>query len=904
MTSNTIINKVKAMAKGALPFCLLALLPFSASAQNIIVNPDISYAGTPRQCTIGGIRVEGVEGYEDYVLINLSGLSVGQQIEVPGAEITEGVKRYWKHGLFSKVAITADSIVDSRVYLCIHLALRPRISAIHYSGVKKSEREDLESKLGMAKGMSLTKNLIDRAKILAKKYFDDKGYKNAEIEISQHDDVTGKNQVVLDVNIDKKDKMKVRHLILDGNEQLSDRKIKGGLFSKGAFGKIHEAGKLSTFLKAKKFTPERYQEAKEKLIERYNELGFRDASIEEDSIWNNDDKHINIYLKIDEGQKYYLRNITWVGNTVVNTDYLDAVLGMKKGDVYNQKLMDKRLKNDDDAVGNYYYNNGYVFSSVDPTEINIVEDSIDIEVRIHEDRQAHLSHVRIYGNDRLYEEVVRRELRTKPGDLFNKEALTRSYRDIASMGYFDPEAIDPKVEPNYEDGTVDINWNLEQKSNDQLELSLGWGQTGIIGRVGVKFNNFSLRNLLGKNKLHRGILPAGDGEQIGLSFQTNGSYYSSLSGNYSTGWFGGKRPNSFNIGAYYSKQSDVSSNYYNSSYMNSMYNYMYGYGSYSSGYYNNYESFLDDDKYVKLFGLSVGWGKRLRWPDDYFQFSTTLAYQRYMLKDWRYFLISNGNSNNLNLSLALTRTSTDNPLFPRHGSEFSLSVTLTPPWSLFDGKDYKNLATAETYTADQERYEEEQQEKYRWVEYHKWKFKSRTFTALTGGQKCFVLMTRVEFGLLGAYNQYKKSPFETFYVGGDGMSGYSTSYAEETIGLRGYENGSISYSANVKSGSSSGYGYYDAYAYDRFTLELRYPFMLGNTTIYGLSFLEGGNAWANTRSFNPFDMKRSAGIGVRIYLPMVGLMGIDWAYGFDKVYNGSGWNKGGSQFHFILGQEF
>jgi outer membrane protein insertion porin family len=893
------------MVRDILPIYLLAFLPFSVSAQNKIVNPDISYAGTPRQCEIGGITVKGVSDYEDAILINLSGLNVGQRIEVPGNEITEAVKRYWKHGLFSEVSITADSIVDSQIYLCIHLALRPRITSIEYHGVKKSERNDLESKLGMTKGMSLTKNIIDRAKILARKYFDDKGYKNAEIEISQHDDVTGKNQVVLEVNIDKKEKMRVRRIIFEGNEKLSDKKIKGKFFSKGAFGKIHESGKLHNLFKAKKYTPERYAEAKQALLDKYNELGFRDATIEDDSIWTVDDKHINIYVKVDEGEKYYIRNITWVGNTVYNSDVLDKILDMKKGDVYNQKLMNKRLIEDDDAVHNNYYNNGYIFSSVEPTDINVVDDSIDVEVRIMEGTQAHLNMVRIFGNDRLYEEVVRRELRTKPGDLFSKDALMRSAREIASMGYFDPESVNPDVKPNLEDGTVDIDWNLEQKSNDQLELSLGWGQTGVIGRVGIKFNNFSLRNLLGKNKLHRGFLPAGDGEQIGLNFQTNGRYYRSYNANYSTGWFGGKRPNAFNVGVYYSKQSDVSSNYYNSAYLNSLSSMYYGSSTYNSGYFNNYDAYLDDDKYIKLLGVSLGWGKRLRWPDDYFQLSATLSYQRYMLKDWQYFLITNGNCNNINLNLALTRNSTDNPLFPRHGSEFSLSVSLTPPWSAFDSKNYANLATQETYSKNQDQWNSEQAEKYKWVEYHKWKFKSRTYTSLSSGQKCFVLMTRVEFGLLGSYNKNKKSPFETFYVGGDGMSGYSTSYAEETIGLRGYDNGAISSTAYVMGGEWTGsrYSAYDAYAYDRFTLELRYPFMLGNTTIYGLGFLEGGNAWAKTRDFNPFDMKRSAGFGVRLYLPMVGLMGIDWAYGFDKVYNG-GWQRGGGQFHFVLGQEF
>ncbi|MBE6248823.1 MAG: outer membrane protein assembly factor BamA [Prevotella sp.] len=878
------------MKKYLLFFILYFLFSVSAIAQDVIVNPDISYAGTPRTCEIGGLAVKGVEGYEDYVLTGLSGLTIGQTITLPGTEITEAVKRYWKHGLFSRVSITADSIVGSKVYLCINLATRPRVSTINYFGLKKSEREDMEAKLGIMKGSQITPNMLDRAKILAKKYFDDKGYKNAEIEIVQRDDVTSKNEVILDVNVDKKSKMKVRRIIFQGNEQLKDNKIKGNLFKKGSFGKINEAGKLQNIFKSKKFTPERYEEAKKALIDKYNELGYRDAAIIEDSVWTVDDKHVNVLVRLDEGQRYYLRNITWVGNTVVTTDYLNTALGMKKGDVYNQKLMNKRLSEDDDAIGNYYWNNGYLFYNLQPTEVNIVGDSIDLEMRIQEGTQAHISHVRIYGNDRLYEEVVRRELRTKPGDLFSKDAIQRSAREIASMGFFDPEKVNPDIKPNYEDGTVDINWELEQKSNDQLEFSLGWGQTGIIGRIGIKLNNFSMRNLFGKNKMHRGLMPIGDGEQLSLSYQSNGSYYNSISAGYSTGWFGGKRPNALSINAFFSKQTDISSTYRNSSWMNNYYSYAYGYGSYNSGYYD-YTSMMDDDKYIKLFGASIGWGKRLRWPDDYFQLSLQLAYTRYMLQDWSYFIISNGNCNNINLGVTLSRTSTDNQLFPRRGSEFSASLTITPPWSVFDGKDYAKLATAETYKTDVDRYNDELQEKYRWIEYHKWKFKSKTYTALTNGQKCFVLMTRVELGLLGSYNSDKRSPFETFYVGGDGMSGYSSGYAEETIGLRGYENGSLTpYRAT-------------GYAYDRFSLELRYPFLLGNTTIYGLGFIEGGNAWSEAKNFNPFDIKRSAGLGVRIFLPMVGLMGIDWAYGFDKPYSTSS-NIGGSQFHFILGQEF
>ena len=862
---------------------LLALsgVSLTMSAQQKIVNPDIVYSGTPKTYKLAGLTVTGIEGYEDYVLTGISGLTVGQELEVPGTAITDAVKRYWKHGLFSDVSISADSIVGDNIYLKIHLAPRPRISTINYNGLKKTEREDMEKKLGLLKGGQITPNMIDRAKILAKKYFEDKGYKNAEVFIRQRDDVAAKNQVILDIDVDKKEKLKVRTITIDGDNQLGEKKIKGTLFSKGAFAKTHEAGKLSNLLKSKKFTPERWAEDKKNLITKYNEYGYRDAIILKDSVWNVDPKHVDIYVKVDEGKKYYIRNIKWVGNTVYSTDYLSRLLDMKKGDVYNQTYLNKRLSQDEDAVGNAYWNNGYLFYNLQPTEVNIVGDSIDLEMRITEGQQARINRVRINGNDRLYENVVRRELRTKPGDLFSKEALQRSARELASMGHFDPEAINPVPEPNYEDGTVDINYNLKQKSNDQVELSLGWGQTGVIGRVGLKLNNFSMANLFRRNREHRGIMPIGDGETLSLGAQTNGTYYQSYNAQYSTNWLGGKRPIQFSVGMSYSKQTDVSSNYYNSGYMNNYNNYRYGYGNYN---YNSYENYYDPDKYVKLLSVYAGWGKRLSWPDDYFTLSLQLQYQRYMLRNWQYFIMSNGSANNLNLNIALNRTSTDNQLFPRRGSDFSVSLTITPPWSKWDHKDYAHLATDRNSPT----FSQEQQEKYRWIEYHKWKFKARTFTALTSGQKCFVLMTRVEFGLLGSYNKNKKSPFETYYMGGDGMSGYSTGYAEETIGLRGYENGSL-----TPRGA-------EGYAYSRMSLELRYPFLLGNTTIYGLGFVEAGNAWTETSKFNPFDMKRSAGLGVRIFLPMVGMMGIDWAYGFDKVFG----TKGGSQFHFILGQEF
>jgi outer membrane protein insertion porin family len=546
--------------------------------------------------------------------------------------------------------------------------------------------------------------------------------------------------------------------------------------------------------------------------------------------------------------------------------------------------MNERLMTDEDAVGNLYYNNGYVFSRIDPVETNIVGDSIDLEMRIFEGPQARISHVRISGNDRVYENVIRRELRNKPGDLFSREALMRSFREVVSLGHFD-ESSEPKVEPDRVNGTVDINWGLTSKSNDQIEFSLGYGQTGVIGRIGLKFSNFCMANLFSKKGLRRGVMPMGNGETFSISGQTNGRYYQSYSVSYMNPWFGGKRPNTFSLSAFFSKQTDVSDNYYNSAYYNNYFNsYLYGMGTNS---YNYYENYYDPNKYVMLFGMSLGWGKRLRWPDDRFTLSAELSYTRYMLKNWQYFLMSNGNCNNINIGLNLSRNSTDNPIYPRSGSDFLLSITLTPPYSLFNDKDYANLAT----NVNSPTYNKEMQEKYRWIEYHKWKFKSRTYTALSGHNKCFVLSTRVEFGILGHYNKNMRSPFETFYVGGDGTSGYSTSYATETIGMRGYDNGSLTPRGEA------------GYAYDRFSVELRYPFILSpSTNIFGLVFAEAGNAWSNIKDFNPLDMKRSVGAGVRIYLPMVGLLGIDWAYGFDSVYGSRAYS--GSHFHFILGQEF
>lgn len=863
--------------------CALTIVAQDVNNTGETEEPVILYSGTPKKYQIADIKVVGAPNYEDYVIIGLSGLSKGQRILVPGEEITQACKRYWRHGLFSDVEITADKIEGDQIWLTIRLTMRPRVSDIHYSGVKKSEREDLGMRIGMMKGGQITPNIVDRAHTLIKRYFDDKGFKNAEITITQKDIPDKKNEVLVNIDINKKEKVKVHKITIVGNKEITAKKLKR------VMKKTNEKNKLLNLFRTKKFIVENYEADKKLIIDKYNELGYRDAAIVKDSIKPYDDRTVDIFMKIDEGQKYYIRNITWVGNTLYPSERLNFMLRMKKGDVYNQKLLEQRTTSDDDAIGNLYYNNGYLFYTLEPVEENIVGDSIDLEMRIYEGRQATINKVSINGNDRLYENVVRRELRTRPGALFSRDDLMRSMREIQQMGHFDPEQIKPDIQPKPEDGTVDIGYDLVSKANDQVEFSAGWGQTGIIGKLSLKFTNFSLSNLLHPGENYRGILPQGDGQTLTISGQTNAQYYQSYSVSFYDPWFGGKRPNAFSVSAFYSRQTDVSNRYYNSAYMNQYYNSyysgMYGHGMYNYGDYNSYENYYDPDKSMQMYGLAVMFGKRLKWPDDYFQFTAELSYQRYILSDWKYLPITNGKCNNLSLKLTLSRSSTDNPIYPRSGSEFTLSAQLTPPYSLFDGVDYSKYNPLDN--------QNDMNKMHKWVEYHKWKFKSKVYIPLMDPltvKRTPVLMGRIEFGLLGYYNKYKKSPFETFNVGGDGMTGYS-SYATESIALRGYENSSL-----------TPYGQ-EGYAYARLGLELRYPLMLEtSTSIYALAFVEAGNAWHNVNYFNPFDLKRSAGVGVRIFLPMIGMMGLDWGYGFDPVRGSK--EYGGSQLHFILGQEF
>ena len=820
-------------------------------------------------------------------MLGYAGLKTGDRMAIPGDDLTDAVKRLMRHGLFSQVQVKVLKTAGDKAWIELALRTQPRISKVNYLGMKKSDRDDIQEKLQLMKGNQITQNIVNRAEAIIRQHYKQKGYGNADVKITLHEDLSAPNEMIVDIAVNRHDKVKVHKIYLDGNEVLSDSKLKRTIK------KTNEKNNILKLFSQKKFVESDYEDDLNRILEKYNELGYRDARIVADSVVPYDEKTVDVHIKLDEGHRYYIKDISWVGNTVYPPDMLAAYLDMKPGDVYNQKHMNKRLTEDDDAVSNLYMDNGYLFFDLVPIEREVKGDSISLEMRVTEGPQARINNVIINGNDRLYEKVIRRELRVKPGQLFSKADLMRSAREIAQTGHFNPENMDIRPEPNQENGTVDILFDLESKANDQIEFSLGWGQTGIIGKLSLKFTNFSIKNLFYPST-YRGIIPQGEGQTFTISAQTNARYYQAYSVSFLDPWFGGKRPNSLSVSAYYSRQTGVNSSYYNSTWANSAYNYGYyggyGYGGYGYGnnyyndyYQNSYQNSYDPNKVLQMVGVNVGFGKRLKWPDDYFTFTAELGYNWYYLKNWDYlYYMNNGTSNALVLGLTLARNSIDNPLYTREGSTFSLNFQITPPASLFGKRDWKKLSEENTV--------ESKKQLYRWIEYWKLRFKSRTYTPLCNANGTYtpVLMTRADFGLLGSYNKYLKSPFETFYVGGDGMSG-SYTYATETIALRGYENGQLTPWRR------------EGYAYSRLGLEVHFPLMLQpSTTIYALAFAEGGNAWTSVKKFNPFDMKRSAGVGARIYLPMVGMMGIDWAYGFDRI-NGE---KGGSHVHFILGQEF
>jgi outer membrane protein insertion porin family len=883
------MSKIKKplLAIGAALIC--AMIPAGASAlditpsqkQDTIYNPQIIYSRMPKTYEIAGVNVSGVPAENEFAIVGFSGLNVGERIEIPGQVISTSVKRFWRQGLYSRVQIKVTKMVGDKVWLEIVLRQQPRLSELRYTGVTSGERKDLNERLAMVNGQQLTPNIVARAKQVVEKFYGDKGFKNATVTVRQVPDVSKENYAFLDFDVTKSNKVKVHKIYVEGNEVLSDRGVKK------AMKKTNENGNILNLFKQKKFVDQDYTDDKERIIQKYNELGYRDARIVSDSVVKYSPDRVDVFLNVEEGQRYYISDISWVGNTVYNTETLSDVLGIYPGDVYNQKLLNKRTLEDDDAVSNLYLDNGYLFFQLVPIEENIKGDSIALQMRIMEGPQARINNVTINGNDRLYEKVVRRDLRVKPGELFSKSDLVRSAREIATTGHFNPENMDIRPEPNESDGTVDILFNLESKANDKVQFSFGWGQTGVTGQLGLTFTNFSIKNLFHPST-YKGLIPQGEGQTFSISAQTNAKYYQSYNISFLNPWIGGKRPNSLSVSLDYSRATGINSSYYNNNWSSAYYSSLYSMGSYGTNYSTySYQSAYDPNKVLQLAGVSVGYGSRLSWPDEYFTLQASLAYRWYYLKNWDYlYYMNNGTSNSLVLSMVLSRSSTDNPYYTRRGSEFSLELDVTPPMSKFRKKNWEGLYYDATYNSSAAA----KKEMYKWIEYWKLKFKSKTYTPLTDpdGQWTLVLMSRADFGLLGYYNKYLRTPFETFYFGGDGMTGSGT-YATETVAMRGYDNGQF-----------TPWGY-EGYAYGKCTFELHFPFMLQpTTTIYGLVFAEAGNAWTSVQNFSPFNLKRSAGAGLRIYLSVLGFMGIDWGYGFDKVWG----TKGGSHFHFVLGQEF
>lgn len=801
----------------------------------------------PREYEIAGISISGIKFLDQGILVQLTGIKVGERVLIPGERITQSIEKLWSQGLFSDIKVTYTKLEGNKIYLNYYLKERHRLSKLTFRGIKRNETQDLLEKVNLMNGSQVTENVINNVVRIIKDFYVEKGFLDVDVEISEKIDPKLPNSVQLIAKIAKNERVKIADIIFEGNEIFSDEKLR----------RVMKKTKKKNWniFKSSKFIREDYKEDLNSLTEFYNKNGYRDFKILGDSIARVNSERINIILKMFEGDKYFIRNITWIGNTKFPSEYLSARLQIRKGDPYNKTALDERLFSDEDAVSSAYMDQGYLFSQIIPVEVKVENDSIDLEMRVYEGQPATISRVIIKGNTQTNEHVVRRELRTNPGDLFSKTAIMRSARELAQLGHFDPEKIAPNPIPHQAEGTVDIEYNLEEKANDQFEISGGWGAGMLVGTIGLRFNNFSIRRVLDW-KAWRPV-PTGDGQSLSLRAQSNGKYYRSYNITFVEPWFGGKKPNSFSVSAYRSVQT------------------------------NGRKKGDPTRQGLIVNGASIGLGKRLKWPDDYFQWYNSIGFQSYNLSNWnRYFLFENGVSNNLSFTTVLSRNSAGpNPIYPVGGSNLSLSLQLTPPYSAFSNKDFSDPDMIDS-------------EKYRWVEYHKWGFKMDWFVTLAGNLdpsgRRLVLYTRANFGYLGFYNKdIGPSPFEGFDLGGDGMSGYNL-YGRDVIGLRGYENGSLT---PIVKGNKSGN------VYERVTLELRYPISLAQSaTVFGLVFLEGGNAWYRIQEFNPFSLYRSAGVGLRAFLPMFGLLGIDWGYGFNNVPGMPSAN--GSQFHFVIGQQF
>jgi len=791
---------------------------------------------------LGGISIKGNDRFSEQSIKAYTGLTIGNEIKIPGDELSSAIKKLWKSDLFSNVDVYAAKIDGNTIYLEFDVKELSKIGKVTITGLRKGQIDDIKKEIEFKKGAMLTENLITTTKNYIQDKFKKKGFLNTKVNIATKVDTTD-NTILSSIRIDKGKRVKIKNFRFHGNEALTYRKLRK------AFKKTKQRF-FPRFWRPSKLVDEDYDAGLEKLVSKYQEKGYRDAQILSDSISWNDDNTINIDINLTEGKQYKFGDIKFLGNTVFTDEQLEAFLGLHKGDVYNGKLLTERVNGDgtpdSQDISNTYMNRGYMFSNVTPVETAVKDNAIDLEIRIHEDEQATVKNVTVVGNDKTNDHVVYRELHTRPGDLFNKQAIIRSVREISGLGFFDPEAVVPDVKPNYAEKTVDIEYSVAEKGSSQIELQGGYGGGSFIGTLGLSFSNFSIKNLF--NKKAYTPIPMGDGQKLALRFQAS-KYSSTYSFSFTEPWFGGKKPKALSFSIYNSKQ------------------YRYNYATRD----------VDKDQKIDILGLSLGLNQRLKWPDDFFTLSTSVNYQRYTLKNYYFptFNFDNGRSNNLSFGVSLNRSSQGpNPIYPTKGSQFSIGAKLTPPFSLFQDKNYTTISN---------------QEKYKWLEFYKASFSSKWFNEIS---KKLVLVTSADFGLLGAYNnELGISPFERFYVGGDGLGGGYQYDGRQTIGLRGYPNSSL-----TPSGGGT--------VYDKFVLEMRYPITLKpSASIYVLGFLEGGNTYDDLKKFDPFLLKRSAGLGLRLFMPSFGLLGIDFAHGFDDVPNNPG-VKSGWQTHFTIGQQF
>ena len=853
---------------------LLAASCLGLHAQTGAVEVDYNH---PRKYYVAGVSVEGNSYFNSQQIISLSGLEKGSQLTVPSDDVSGIVRKLWLLRYFEDVSLEIDHLsadADS-AYFRIRIKERPRVSRWSFSGIKSGDKKELQDRLNLRRGGEFSEYVEKTASDIIKRYYAEKGFLNATVAAEVQKDTVVRNAIRVNFAIDRGDRVRIQDINFIGNEHVSDYKLARSM-------KKTKSNKFYNFFNSKKFNEKEYINDKKSVLSAFNEAGYRDARLVRDSVYYIEPKRLGIDLEFEEGDKYYFRDITWTGNSVYSSDVLNQVLQVGKGDVYDVVSMEKRLfgggKQTETDVIKLYRDNGYLFINVTPVETNIQNDSVDVELRISEGKQATLNNIIINGNDLTSEKVVRRQLFTRPGNLYSQSDFERSVREIASLGQFDPEAIMSdggySIIPNPVNNTVDIIYNVTEKPSSQLELSGGWGGRTFVATVGVSFNNFSTARMFDKSAWRP--VPLGDAQNLAFRFQTNGTYYTALTANFMEPWLFGKKPTSLNLSGYYTRATNS----------------------------NLWLGLLSNDQQMEVMGFSASLGARLKWPDNYFVLYNGLSWQTYRLKNWNYgFIFDSGVSHNISYTVNLMRNSTDQQIYPRVGSDVSLSLALTPPFSLLRGFDYDPVSGNKVTERDGKpigwkdvNYNNwSVQNRYRWIEYHKWKLSAATYSKIFPNLD-FVLMTRAQFGYLGYYNRnWGYSPFEGFLLGGDGMSGYMT-YGQEIIAMRGYENYRLTPMETSPYSTSSTYA---GNVYDKFTVELRYPVILQpQSTIFVLAFLEGGNCWSDIRNFNPFEIKRSAGVGVRIFLPMIGLLGVDWGYGFDdKVY-------GGSQFHFVIGQQF